>query len=153
MKRHFARLRAEHDTFRLDEVTDVHHLVEEIKTFLANIVGAEEQLYLARAIFDVRERNLAHRAAGTDSPRKGHFDLSAFALFGFELGDRLCTHVSALCACGVSLHAFGAKFFEFLQTDFLKCIVISHICFLISTRPVPRWYKKITPRPFTGTRG
>ena len=53
MQRDLARLGAEHHTRGLDKITQVKHLVEKIHAFFAQLIGAEEQLYLAAHIFDM----------------------------------------------------------------------------------------------------
>jgi hypothetical protein len=88
VKRHLAGFGAEHDSLRLDEVADVEHLVEEVQPFLADLVGAEEQLHLAGAVLDVGEGHLAHRTHGADASRQRGFDLGAILFLRFEFRDQ-----------------------------------------------------------------
>src|SRR5688572_31570339 len=67
MKRCLACLRAEHYPLRLNKIANVEHLVEKIQTLFSYLVGAKEQLNFARAVFNVREGDLAHGAAGADA--------------------------------------------------------------------------------------
>ena len=75
MKRDLTRLRAEHDSRRLNKIAQVEHLVEKIHTLLAQFVDAEEQLNLAVAIFNMSEGNLTHCTAGANAAGKSGFYL------------------------------------------------------------------------------
>src|ERR1700752_4175276 len=53
MKRDFASFGAKHYAFRLNEIANIEHLVEEFEAFFSNFVGAKEQLDFSILIFDV----------------------------------------------------------------------------------------------------
>ncbi len=55
VKRHFTGFGTEHNSVYLNEITDIKHLVEKIHAFFAKLIRAQEQLDLARAVFNMRK--------------------------------------------------------------------------------------------------
>ena len=120
MERNFSGLGAKHYAASLDEVANIEHLIEEVHPFLTQVIRAEEQLHLARTVFDMSKRNLAHGARGANAARQHDLDLSAGLLSGFKGRNRLVASMCPFSAGWKSFHAFRAQLFDLLQPDFFK---------------------------------
>ncbi len=55
MKCSFASFGTKHHSFRLNKITDVKHLIEEVEAFFSNFVGTKKKLNFAVTIFNMRK--------------------------------------------------------------------------------------------------
>ena len=97
-----------------DEIAQIEHLVEEIHALLAQFIRTYEQLDLASAVFNMRKRDLAHRASRANTPRQCGFDFHTGSFLGFKFCDRFSTEMCALRTRRIGFDPFRAQLFQFL---------------------------------------